>query len=62
MTKRELKALDTRIEQHYYRTHGGVQINILDIGKIFQAGREAAGRGESIEAAVDQAVAKLRQN
>jgi hypothetical protein len=62
MTKREQNALDRRIETHFYRVHRGVQINVLDIGKIFRAGRNAAAAGQSIEAAVDLAVAELRQN
>ncbi len=40
------------IEKIWYARFNGVAINILDIGKVFAAGREAAAAGLDIEAAV----------
>lgn len=62
MTKREAKTLDKQIERIYYANCAGVQINVLDISKIFAAGRAAAAAGTDIEAAVLNAVATLRVN
>jgi hypothetical protein len=35
------KALDRLVESAYYRTCSGVQIDIMDIGKVFNVGRAA---------------------
>lgn len=45
MTKRQQKALDKRVEQAYYATCSGVQISIMDIGKVFTEGRKALVNG-----------------
>lgn len=62
ITKRKRNQIDKQIEATFYRTCGGVQLNVLDIGKVFAAGRTAAESGGDIEAAVLAAVAVLRQN
>jgi len=59
---RALELLDSQIEAIYYRTCQNVQISVLDIGKVFAAGRAAAGAGQDIEAAVVATVAQLRKN
>lgn len=61
-SKRQLTALDREIERIYYRRCGGVQINVMDIGKVFAAGREAASQGADVEAAIVAKVQELRQN
>lgn len=60
-TKAE-KKLDKEIEAIYYRYGSGVQINIMDIGKIFRAGRDAHARGEPMEPAIVAAIQALRVN
>lgn len=60
--KRQLAAQDTLIERAYYRVAQGVQINVMDIGKVFAAGRQALAAGGDLDAAVAAAVAQLRQN
>ena len=62
MTKRQAQQADQQIEAYYYRTYSGVQINVLDIGKIFQAGRQAIANGEPFEPAVDAVVTQIRRN
>jgi hypothetical protein len=56
------KALEREIERVYYENCRGVEIDIMDIGKIFKAGEEAYVKGESIKTAVVDLVAKLRKN
>lgn len=60
--KRALAKIDKQIAAIYLRNCSGVQINVMDIGKIYAAGRSAAAAGGDLEAAVMAAVAALRQN
>ena len=53
---------DKLIEQTYYKYGQGVQINIMDISKIFKAGRVALETGSDLDAAIQTAIAQLRQN
>ena len=62
MTKRQTKALDKQIERIFYANCTGIQIDIMDIGKIFAAGRAAAAANGDIQAAVLASVATLRKN
>lgn len=62
MTKRQQNQIDRAIEQIYYRRCAGVQINIMDIGKVFAAGRAAAATGEDMEQAIVSKVQELRLN
>ena len=41
MTKKQQKAIDQRIERIYYKRCAGVQINVMDIGKVFKTGQTA---------------------
>jgi alpha-D-ribose 1-methylphosphonate 5-phosphate C-P lyase len=43
-TKAE-RAADKRTERAYYATCSGVQIRIMDMGKVYVAGREAITNG-----------------
>lgn len=56
------KALDKEIERVYYKHGNGVQINIMDIGKIFREVRAAYEKGEDYEASVQACIKKFRQN
>jgi hypothetical protein len=65
MTKRQKKAMDRRIEQAYYRRCSGIQIDIMDIGKVFAAGRTALENGADeagLEDAIVQFVETIRKN
>lgn len=50
------KKLSKEIERIYYANADRRAINILDIGKVFHAGEEAAAKGESVEDAVKAAI------
>jgi hypothetical protein len=45
MTKKEKKAAEKRVEKAYYRTCSGVQINMMDIPRVFQVGMLAVMDG-----------------
>ncbi len=65
MTRTEkiaLNKLNKKIEAIYYEKCHGVQINVMDIGKVFAAGRLAAAEGRDIECAVLAFVATVRKN
>lgn len=65
LTKRQEKKLDRQVEQAYYATCSGVQINIMDIGKVFKAGRQALADGadeEQLRAAIVEFVETIRKN
>lgn len=59
---KEEKARDHLIEQTYYRHGSGVQINVMDIGKVFEMGRAAMNAGQDLDQAIKDAIAKFRQN
>ncbi len=59
---REAKALDKEIERIYYANCSGIQINVMDISKVFKAGREASFAGKDMTAAVVACVQALRKN
>ncbi len=52
MARRKKNDIDSVIEQIWYARFNGIAINILDIGKVFAAGRAAAAAGADIEVAV----------
>ncbi len=56
------KEIDALIERTYYRHGSGVQINILDIPKVFRMGREALASGRNLDDAIKEAIAQLRVN
>jgi hypothetical protein len=61
-SKRQAAAMDAEIERIYYRLGQGVQISVLDIGRIFAAGRAAIIGNRDVEAAIAEAIATYRKN
>lgn len=61
MTRRQLTMLDNRIEEIFRRRCSGLQIGVLDISKIFKAGREAHAAGQDVEAAVVAKTLEVRR-
>lgn len=53
------KAIDTLIEKLYGIHAAGKSINVMDIGKVFDAGHEAVRTGNSLDEAVKAAVQRL---
>lgn len=60
--KNPYAAIDKEVERAFYAHCSGIQINVLDIQKVFTAGRTAALAGQDIATAVLAKVAELRQN
>lgn len=56
------KQLDKQIEQAWYQQASGIEVNIMDIPRIFKDVRDAVVNGESLEKAVNDAKEKYRQN
>jgi hypothetical protein len=59
LTKKEIERL---IEVTYYKHGHGVQIDIMDIPKIFKIGEKAIADGKDLEEAIKQAIELLRRN
>jgi hypothetical protein len=65
MRTRESKAerqLNEAIEQTYYRLAQGVQVNILDIPKIFRDAKIELAAGVSLEQSMPGIIARYKAN
>jgi len=64
MAKRppQKKAQDRLIEKSFCKYANVVQINILDIPKIFKIGQDALEQGADLDTAIQAAIAEFRQN
>jgi hypothetical protein len=65
MTKRQQNAADKRINALYCKLCSGVQIDIMDIGKVFKAGYAAIANGADdaeLGAAIVAFVQTIRKN
>lgn len=58
---KEEKALDKEIETLFRRNHSGVQIDMMDIPKLFSYARAAKTEGR-VEEAIAEFVQKHRKN
>ena len=59
------KQIDRKVEQAYYATCSGIQINILDIPRVFAVGRECIRDGvddETLRATIRRFVESIRKN
>jgi hypothetical protein len=56
---RQTKA-EKQIEQCYYDNCSGIQINIMDIGKVFAEGRKALAEGRDLKTAIISFVETIR--
>jgi O-acetylhomoserine/O-acetylserine sulfhydrylase-like pyridoxal-dependent enzyme len=57
--KQLAKQIDDQITAIYCRRFQNVEINIMDIGKVYAAGRQAVAEGRDIETAIVARVATL---
>lgn len=58
---KEEKRIDSVVDAAYKRHGYGVPVDIFDIGKILNAGREAARNGQDVDEAVKKAVEQYRK-
>ena len=56
------KQLDEQVALAYSRHGYGVQINVMDIGKLYKDCKAAVATGISMDDAMLAAIAKYRQN
>jgi hypothetical protein len=61
MKKLSSKNLDRLIERIYYANCNGVQLNILDIPKVFRAGEQAYAAGADENGIKDAILAKVAE-
>jgi len=61
MTK-AAKAIETAVEAAYSKHFNQVPVNMMDLGKIMNVGRDALKAGQDLDAAMIGAVAKFRQD
>ena len=61
MSKAE-KALQQEFTKTYNRLGDGVQVNVMDLGKIHNEALEAVKNGETMETAVAAVIKKYRKN
>jgi hypothetical protein len=62
MHKPTTKQIDKLIEAAYYRRCSGIQVDIMDIGKVFAAGRAAHAAWQDVETAIWDFVQTIRRN
>ncbi len=60
--KMAAKKLDKEIEQVYYANCSGIQIDIMDISKVFAEGRKARAEGRDMKEAIVAFVETIRKN
>ncbi len=60
--KLSAKQIDKLVERAYYATCSGIQIDILNIGKVFEAGRKAYAEGRDLNVAVREFVETIKEN
>lgn len=56
------KEVEALVEKVFYQVASGVQINIMNLGKISKAGVDAYLAGADVKQAVIDAVAQYREN
>lgn len=60
--KKKKNDVDSLIEKAWNQHAHGIQVNVMDISKIFSECRTAMASGTTVEDAVKAAIAKWRQN
>lgn len=56
------KKLDTEISKLYHESCNGIQINMMDIPKVFEAAKKARTEGRDMKEAIVSFVQSIRKN
>ncbi len=62
MASKADKALDREIDKLYRENCANIQINIMDIPRIFQVAKEARAQGKDMKEAIVTFVNSIRKN
>lgn len=62
MKNRNEKRIDKFVEQAYYERCSGIQIDVMDIAKVFEVGRVAFANGQNVGDMVFEFVQSIRKN
>jgi hypothetical protein len=57
---KEDKRIEKAVDEAFKKNSSGIQFNVMDLGKISEAGIKAGKEGKDIEAAVKEAIEKYR--
>ena len=53
---------DKQIEQAWYRLACGIQVDVMDIGAVFNSCRLGIASGRNLEELIHECIAKYRKN
>jgi hypothetical protein len=56
MARKKIDPVDRRVELAYYRSCSGIQIDIMDISKVFKFGRDLILKEDPADAQLDVAI------
>ncbi len=62
MKKPSQKQLEKAVEQAWYKLASGVQVNIMDLGKIFDRGVAALKEGKDLDTEIKACIEEYRRN
>ncbi len=60
--KKQLKQLDSEISQRWTKLAHGIQVNMMDIPRIYQYCREKTLQGYDLDTSVNDMIEKYRMN
>ena len=62
MARQKKDTVEMAIEQEWYKQGSGVQINIMNISKVFKDCKVEMKQGKTVQEAIANAIVKYREN